>query len=455
LTNGPWSAKWDASRELSSGGQGTTYLVRNINGDRFGVLKLLKRQNSPQARKRMRLEVDTLRFLSEKGAAVPTVLDSNVESADDLDVPLYFVMQRIDGETLDDFVRHRRYLNLADALDIVTQIANTVNLGHREGFGHRDLKPKNIMVSLTRDDARLVTILDYGLTFNQSLDDEITRSNENIWNEFLSLPETNIAGAQRRDLRVDVAHLCGLLLFCLTGRYPQLLRDEEDRPPHQRPGTELENIDPYSDTFLLINAFFSRGFRQRANDRFQSVDELLSSLNEIRDCEIANGNSISAIANRESELLRIHDRATQVELAKPRCEKLFGKLIAEIGASYKNQNLGLFKLKNRSENITGIEVGARLQLDWLFPSDRVWVLTIPPHQRVKEIAYGFGILLNEFKIARFVRNANPGKWEVPEIVATYPIDDEPSFSEVILDFKQWLRNSIQQLRREVIPLINR
>jgi hypothetical protein len=79
---------------------------------------------------------------------------------------------------------------------------------------------------------------------------------------------------------------------------------------------------------------------------------------------------------------------------------------------------------------------------------------VPPHQRQKEIAYGLGICANEFKVARYIRNANPGGWEIPEIIVSYPIDDEPTFAEVVMDFKQWLRRSIQDLRREILPAIN-
>jgi hypothetical protein len=451
--NGSCVGRWECIRELGFGGQGTTFLVRDVEAGGISVLKLLKHQMNVQSRKRMRLEVDTLKFMSGKMAAVPNVLDSNVEFADDVEVPLYFVMQHIEGETLDDFVKNRKRLSLRHSLDMLRQVANTVRVGHLEGFGHRDLKPKNIMVSLSADDTELLTVLDYGLTFNSDSDEVITRSDENIWNEFLSVPETNVIGAERRDLRIDLVHLCGLLLFCLTGRYPQLLRDDEDRPPHRRPGMELHDVDSEGDAFLLLNALFTRGFRQRVNDRVQTVDEFLSVLEAIHSCDQAEGTSIDAIAFRESEILRQHDRVTQVEQVKPRCEKLFGRLTAEIGRTYKGLDLGLFKVKNRSENVTGIEPGRTLQLDWLFPSDKVWVLLIPPHQGQKEIAYGLGIHEGEFLVARYLRHSNPGKWQVPQIVARYPIDDEPDFAEVLLDFKQWLRRSMQELRREIVPAI--
>lgn len=211
-----WKDQWEVvQQDFGGGGQGTTHLVKSTTTGKLAVLKTLKDSDSPQARKRMRLEVVCLQTLSEYGARVPHPLDDNLECVDQNEVPLYFVMEYIDGRTLEQVVVQDGKLELLTAIDVLEQISETIALGHREKLMHRDLKPKNIILGLDSDGRSIATILDYGISFNNRHDDDLTRTQESFWNEFLSLPETNVHGNDRRDFRTDVTALCGLFFFLL------------------------------------------------------------------------------------------------------------------------------------------------------------------------------------------------------------------------------------------------
>ncbi len=102
----PWLNNWEIVRGLGEGGQGQTFLVRKIlQPDQQGVLKTLKKNESMQARGRMRMEVTHLETLSFQKIKVPAVLDSNMEQYQDAGIPLYFVMDYIEGDTLKEAVR--------------------------------------------------------------------------------------------------------------------------------------------------------------------------------------------------------------------------------------------------------------------------------------------------------------------------------------------------------------
>jgi serine/threonine-protein kinase len=59
----------------------------------------------------------------------------------------YFVMEYVDGRTVyDDIVKHKKYAE-AEALDIVMQIAEALGHAHSKGLIHRDVKPKNMMIT--------------------------------------------------------------------------------------------------------------------------------------------------------------------------------------------------------------------------------------------------------------------------------------------------------------------
>jgi tRNA A-37 threonylcarbamoyl transferase component Bud32 len=103
----PWAEKWIEIRPISGGGQGDTLLVKSKSGEfEQAVLKLLKphKAQDSKARGRMAQEVTNLKVLRNAGGKVPQVLDGNTEKFEDSNVPLYFVMEFINGKTLADLV---------------------------------------------------------------------------------------------------------------------------------------------------------------------------------------------------------------------------------------------------------------------------------------------------------------------------------------------------------------
>lgn len=451
-TDKPWAEKWDLLEEIASDEHGATYLVQNQrDASSFGVLKLLALTEDPRARKRIRAEVETLKLLTEKGAAVPAVLNANTDRANDKNVPLFFVTDWIDGQTLDEYVRHREYLAIEEALDVVTQVANVVAIGHAEGLGHGLLNPDNVLVRLDDNDAKDVVVIGYRSSPSSSANLSHRPARERDGSEFLHVPENNLDGGRRRDLRVDVAQLCGLLFFCLTGRYPQFLRDSDRRPPHQRPGIRFAGLADDSHELKLLEALFDRGFRPAVADQFQSVDEFLCELAAIRSCYETEEPSLSVVAQRESHVIRLHDPVTKLEHLKPRIPALYDQLIAAIGTTYKGEYLGLFKVKFRSVNLSTNRASALLGLEWMHPYNRVWMLTVPPHDRIREVTYGLGVSGNELQVFRYLRNANPGEWQSPEFLVAYPIDRTPDFGGIVRDFKRWLHSSMTALRAEIVP----
>ena len=56
-------------------------------------------------------------------------------------------MEYVEGRTVyDDIVKHKRFAE-ADAVEIIIEMAEALNHAHAKGLIHRDVKPKNIMLS--------------------------------------------------------------------------------------------------------------------------------------------------------------------------------------------------------------------------------------------------------------------------------------------------------------------
>lgn len=280
----PWSEDWEKVDQIGRGGQVNTRLVRARDGtDRLGALQTLRdeKKRNLQARSRMKCGVTALETLGAQHLRVPTVLDGNLDKYADLTVPLYVVMDFIDGETLGKFVEQRGPLTATAACQLVLDLCKTIVVAHESGILHRDLKPDNIILRNTSITDPI--IVDFGLAFNEGDEQSgtITQVNEQIRSAFLTLPEFCVAGSNKHDPRADVTHLVGLLFFCITASYPEMLADESHRPPHRRPGCDLSTKIENESLRKLIARVFDSGFQYSVEHRFQSCNQLMERLSLI------------------------------------------------------------------------------------------------------------------------------------------------------------------------------
>jgi TolB-like protein len=75
----------------------------------------------------------------------------------------FYVMEFVDGETLEELVRRSGELEPNVALEIVAQVAAGLTAIHKQHLAHRDIKASNIMVSLEEGRLETVKIIDLGL----------------------------------------------------------------------------------------------------------------------------------------------------------------------------------------------------------------------------------------------------------------------------------------------------
>lgn len=128
--------------ELGKGAMAAVFKAKQLSLDREVAIKVLPRKftNNPQFIER---------FYAE-GRAAAALNHPNIVQAYDVGQAgdyHYFVMEYVAGRTVyDDIVKHKRYSE-ADAIDVVSQVAEALQHAHAKGLIHRDVKPKNIMLS--------------------------------------------------------------------------------------------------------------------------------------------------------------------------------------------------------------------------------------------------------------------------------------------------------------------
>ena len=128
--------------KLGAGAMATVFKARQISLDRMVAIKVLPRKftTNPQFIER---------FYAEGRAAAqlnhPNIVQAyDVGKAGDYH---YFVMEYVEGLTVyDEIVRSKRYTE-NDAIEITIQVAEALQHAHERGLIHRDVKPKNIMLT--------------------------------------------------------------------------------------------------------------------------------------------------------------------------------------------------------------------------------------------------------------------------------------------------------------------
>ena len=267
-----WDEGWslaDPADQGRAGGQGTVRKVKSHDGRTSGGLKELHLAALGQTERRFRFQQEANSLLALEGdAGTPRLLDTNSELWGDKDVPLYLVMEWVEGPTLTQASR----LPLTDALAAFAAILQTLQRCEALGVRHRDIKPDNVIL---RDGACAAPVLvDFGLSWRPGEDEDgfETPAGQEMGNRFLRLPEF-APGHDQRDHRSDLTLAIGVLYFMLTGRAPRVLVDAEGRLPHEsHPVPEGVSSDR---RWPLVRRIFQVGFQPMLERRFQSAEQVL------------------------------------------------------------------------------------------------------------------------------------------------------------------------------------
>ena len=141
----------------------------------------------------------------------------------------FIVMQYVEGETLATRIA-RTPIDVREALEIASQIADALGEAHAKGIVHRDVKPQNIMIT-PRGQAK---VLDFGLAKSVTTDrrfnmkskrrSDVTETGLVAGTVAYMSPEQ--ARGQELDARTDLFSLAVVLFELLAGRRPFIGRTD-------------------------------------------------------------------------------------------------------------------------------------------------------------------------------------------------------------------------------------
>ncbi len=161
LTDTQLTSNYKIIRRLGKGAMGQVYLAEQIHvGRRPVALKILNPEcaANPQLVKRFESEAATAGRIHHRN--VVTVYESRLTDQNHF----YVAMEYVAGRTLREELAARGALPLGEVVEITKQICAGLGAAHKMGVVHRDIKPDNIMLVRSDEEAELtVKVLDFGI----------------------------------------------------------------------------------------------------------------------------------------------------------------------------------------------------------------------------------------------------------------------------------------------------
>jgi eukaryotic-like serine/threonine-protein kinase len=259
--------------KVGRGSQAIVYKGRQISVDRIVAVKILlsKAARDPEARRR---------FIQEARSAAKLSHNNIVQAIDagEIENYSYFVQEFVDGTTVYDLLKQAgRPIPEKRALEIIIQIAEALAHAHSRGFIHRDVKPKNIM--LTKEG--VAKLADMGLARHTSdAASAIEEAGKAFGTPYYIAPE-QVMGDPNVDFRADIYSLGATFYEMLTGKPPYTAPTPQQVMQKHVTGTLTppDHLNPKlsSGVSEVVEVMMSK----RPKDRYKSTVDLLVDLRTI------------------------------------------------------------------------------------------------------------------------------------------------------------------------------
>jgi eukaryotic-like serine/threonine-protein kinase len=264
--------KYEILDVLGTGGMGTVYRALDPMLQRIVAVKLLRNElraalGSDDLWSRFRTEARAVARLNHP--AIVSVYDF----CDTDPAGAFFVMEYVDGCTLDDQMQRAAKLGLAETFDLMDQLLDGLGYAHAQEIVHRDIKPSNLL--LTGEGKLKIT--DFGVAKVGAL--KQTQIGTAIGTPEYMAPEqyTSSYIDQRCDL-----YAAGILFFqLLTGRppfagtTPQIMYQVCHVMPD--PASTIDQAIP-----TLLDPVLAKALAKDPDDRFQSAWEFSAAITGAR-----------------------------------------------------------------------------------------------------------------------------------------------------------------------------
>lgn len=258
--------------KLGQGAMAVVFKAKQLSLDRIVAIKVLP--------KRLSENPEFVERFYREGRAAARLNHPHIVQAYDVGESSgyhYFVMEYIDGQTVYDLLTGDRRVEETEAIRMILQTARALDHAHAIGLIHRDVKPKNIM--LTK--GGVVKLADMGLA--REVNDYVTATAEagRAYGTPYYISPEQIRGDINIDGRADIYALGATFYHMVTGKVPfdgttpsavmhKHLKEPLVPPDHINPALSAGVGE-------IIEAMMAKN----ADDRFPSMNELINDLEAV------------------------------------------------------------------------------------------------------------------------------------------------------------------------------
>lgn len=178
---------------------------------------------------------------------------------------VYYVMNYVDGQSLDDIVKQRGALLECEAIEYITQIASALDYLHQHKINHLDVKPANIMI---RKDDNKAILIDFGISKQYDEKGEQTSTTPvGLSYGFAPIEQYKPGGVSSFSPSTDIYSLGATLYKLITGNTPPQAIDLLNE--------ELPDISNVSSN---IASAITKSMQIKSDNRPKSISEFLDIL---------------------------------------------------------------------------------------------------------------------------------------------------------------------------------
>ena len=261
-------------KKLGAGAMATVFLAEQLSLHRLVAIKVL-----PTKFSRDQNFID--RFYKE-GRAAAKLNHPNIVQAYDVGHSgehHYFVMEYVEGDTVYERIQQQNRIPEKDAIEMLLQAAGALHHAHQMGFVHRDIKPKNLMLTPSGQ----VKVADLGLARNLADVEAAEQEKGRAYGTPFYISPEQIRGELDIGPPADIYGLGATAYHMVTGHVPFSGKNPSD-VMRQHLKTELKPPDQ-------LNPSLSAGFCQviemmlakNRADRYRSASDLLEDLQRLAD----------------------------------------------------------------------------------------------------------------------------------------------------------------------------